>query len=116
MYNLYSILKTPEHNVLLVRRLHSVSSAILPSGRGFEPHLLHHVLTFYADLTKWPEGLMAGPTWSAGRRAVLGLELRTIGVRPGGLILGRSFGHLYVEVGLGHGSWLRMGRTQINLK
>jgi hypothetical protein len=37
MYNLYSTLKTPEHDVLLVRRLHPVSPA--PSsirGRGFE--------------------------------------------------------------------------------
>jgi hypothetical protein len=42
MYHLYSILKTPDHNVLLTRRLHSVSLALLPLGRGFEPHLLHH--------------------------------------------------------------------------
>jgi hypothetical protein len=41
MYNLYLILKTHEHDVLLVRRLHLVSHALLPSGRGFEPHLLH---------------------------------------------------------------------------
>jgi hypothetical protein len=38
MYNLYSILKTPDHDVLLVRRLHSVSPALLLSRRGFEPH------------------------------------------------------------------------------
>jgi hypothetical protein len=37
MYNLYSILKTLEHDVLLVRWLHPVSTALLPSGRGFEP-------------------------------------------------------------------------------
>jgi hypothetical protein len=61
MYNLYSILKTPEHDVLLIRRLHLVSSALLPSGRGFKPHLLHRFLTFYADLTKWPDGLMGRP-------------------------------------------------------
>jgi hypothetical protein len=42
------ILKTHEHDVLLVRRLHLVSSALLPSGRGFKPHLL----TFYVNLTK----------------------------------------------------------------
>jgi hypothetical protein len=30
MYNLYSILKTPEHGVLLVRRLHPLSPALLP--------------------------------------------------------------------------------------
>jgi hypothetical protein len=41
MYNLFSILKTPEHDVLLVRRLHPVSLALLLSGCGFEPHLLH---------------------------------------------------------------------------
>jgi hypothetical protein len=52
MYNLYSILKTPEHDVLLVRRLHPVSPALLSSERGFKPHLLHHFLTFYTNLTK----------------------------------------------------------------
>jgi hypothetical protein len=36
MYNLYSILKTPEHGVLLVRRLHPVSLALLLLGRWFE--------------------------------------------------------------------------------
>jgi hypothetical protein len=41
MYNLYLILKTPEYDVLLVRKLHPVSPALLPSGRGFEPHILH---------------------------------------------------------------------------
>jgi hypothetical protein len=30
MYNLYSMLKTIKHDVLLVRRLHSVSLTILP--------------------------------------------------------------------------------------
>jgi hypothetical protein len=42
MYNLNSILKTPKHDVLLVRRLHLVSI---------------RVWTFYADLTKWLDGL-----------------------------------------------------------
>jgi hypothetical protein len=37
MYNLYSILQTPDHDVLLVRQLHPVSPALLPLGRGFEP-------------------------------------------------------------------------------
>jgi hypothetical protein len=37
MYNLYSILKTPEHDVVLVRQLHLVSPALFPSGCGFEP-------------------------------------------------------------------------------
>jgi hypothetical protein len=32
MYNLYSILKTHEHDVILVKRLHPVSPVILPSG------------------------------------------------------------------------------------
>jgi hypothetical protein len=31
MYNLYSILKTPKHDVQPVRRLHLVSPALLPS-------------------------------------------------------------------------------------
>jgi hypothetical protein len=43
MYNLYSILKTIDHDdVLLVRRLHLVSPVLLPSRLRFEPHLLHH--------------------------------------------------------------------------
>jgi hypothetical protein len=42
MYNLYSILKTIDHDVLLVIRLHLVSPVLLPSGLRFEPHLLHH--------------------------------------------------------------------------
>jgi hypothetical protein len=37
MYNLYSLLKTPEHDVLLVIRLHLVSLAIFPLGRVFNP-------------------------------------------------------------------------------
>jgi hypothetical protein len=52
MYNLYSILKTHEYDVLLVRWLHPVYLTLLPSGRGFDPHLMHCFLTFYADLTK----------------------------------------------------------------
>jgi hypothetical protein len=52
MYNLYSILKIINHNVLLVRRLHLVSHVLLPSGLRFEPHHLHHFLKmFYANLT-----------------------------------------------------------------
>jgi hypothetical protein len=42
MYNLYSILKTLEHGVILVRRLHPLSPTLLSLlGRRFEPHLLH---------------------------------------------------------------------------
>jgi hypothetical protein len=41
MFNLYSILKTPEYDVLLLRKLHLVSPALVPSGRGFEHHFLH---------------------------------------------------------------------------
>jgi hypothetical protein len=36
MYNLYLILKTPEHDVLLVRQLHPVSPALIPLERGFQ--------------------------------------------------------------------------------
>jgi hypothetical protein len=43
IYNLYSILKTIEHDVLLVRQLHLVFSALVPSGHGFESHLMHTV-------------------------------------------------------------------------
>jgi hypothetical protein len=35
MYNLYSILKTPEHDVLVVRQLHPMSPTILSLGCGF---------------------------------------------------------------------------------
>jgi hypothetical protein len=34
MHNLYSILKIPDDDVLLVRQLHSVSPALLPLGVG----------------------------------------------------------------------------------
>jgi hypothetical protein len=37
IYNLYSILKTYEHDVILVRQLYLVSPALFPSGHGFEP-------------------------------------------------------------------------------
>jgi hypothetical protein len=39
MYNLYSILKTSDHDILLVRYLHLVSPVLLPSEHGLEPHL-----------------------------------------------------------------------------
>jgi hypothetical protein len=42
MYNLYLILKTLNHDVLLVRWLYSVSPTLLPLGLGFEPYLFHH--------------------------------------------------------------------------
>jgi hypothetical protein len=69
-------LKILEHGVFLVKWLHSVSPALRSSGCRFEPHLLHHFLTFYADLTKLTDDLTAqpGPTRSAGRPSVLGPE------------------------------------------
>jgi hypothetical protein len=42
IYNLYSILKTTEYDVLLVRQLHPDSPALIPLGHGFKTHLLHH--------------------------------------------------------------------------
>jgi hypothetical protein len=45
---------------MLVRQFHPVSLALLPSEHGFEPHLLHYFLTFYADLIKWQSGLAKG--------------------------------------------------------
>jgi hypothetical protein len=59
--NLYLILKTFEHDVLLVRQLHLVSPALLPSGHVFESHLLLCFLTFYADLIKCADGLTGWP-------------------------------------------------------
>jgi hypothetical protein len=61
IYNLYSILKTSEHDVLLIRQLYLVSLALLPSGHEFKPHILHRFLTFYADLIKWADVLMGWP-------------------------------------------------------
>jgi hypothetical protein len=40
IYNLHLILKTYEHDVLLVRQLYLVSHTLLSSGHGFKPHLL----------------------------------------------------------------------------
>jgi hypothetical protein len=72
IYNLYLILKIFEYNVLLVRQLHLVSFALLPSRHGFKPTSCIIFLTFYAGLIKWADGLTAGPTQSAGRHDVLG--------------------------------------------
>jgi hypothetical protein len=44
MYNLYSILKIIDRDVLLVRRLDSVTPALLPSRLGFKPHPAPHFL------------------------------------------------------------------------
>jgi hypothetical protein len=46
MYNLYSILKTPEHDVLLVGQIRPMSPTLLPLGCGFKPQLLYCFLTF----------------------------------------------------------------------
>jgi hypothetical protein len=45
----------------MVKHLHPVSPALLPSVHGFEPHFLHRFLTFYADLIKWADGLTGWP-------------------------------------------------------
>jgi hypothetical protein len=45
IYNLNSIFKTSDHDVLLIRQLHPVSLALLPSEYGF----LRCFLIFYAD-------------------------------------------------------------------
>jgi hypothetical protein len=42
IYNLYSILKVINHDVLLVIWLYSLSPTLLPSELGFKLHLLHH--------------------------------------------------------------------------
>ena len=47
MYNLYSILKTIDHDVLLVRRLHLVSPALLPLGLKFEHRLLYYFFKYF---------------------------------------------------------------------
>jgi hypothetical protein len=78
IYNLYSILKTFEHDVILLTRLHLVSPALFPSRHGFKPHLLHYFfLKFYAVLIKW-----AGLAQSASRNDMPGSELWLAGVWP----------------------------------
>jgi hypothetical protein len=89
MYNLYSILKTPEHQV-----------------RTPPPD---HFLTFYVDLTKWPDGLTDRPN-TVNRPARQSCGLRASGLA--GHNAGSPFGHLYVEVWFG--TWrlvVRRGRT-----
>jgi hypothetical protein len=61
IYNLYSILKTSEHDVLLVRQLHPGSTALLFIKAWVRTHLLHRFLTFYVDLIKWVDGLTSWP-------------------------------------------------------
>jgi hypothetical protein len=60
IHNLYSILKTSEYDVLLVRQLYLMYVALLQSRHGFKPHFLHHFLTFYVDLIKWAD-VSCGP-------------------------------------------------------
>jgi hypothetical protein len=61
IYNLYSILKISEHDVLLVRQFHPVSLTFFYQSMDLNPHLSHYFfLTFYVDLIKWavrPNGL-----------------------------------------------------------
>jgi hypothetical protein len=111
MYKLYSILKTHEHDVQLVRRFHLVSSALLPSGCGFEHDLLHHFLTFYANLTKWPDRLTgwSGTISTPASRAWAGAGAPSIG--PNGLVSGRRLAIYMWRCGFGHGGWLR-GRDE----
>jgi hypothetical protein len=76
IYNLYSILKTSQHNVLLVRQLHPVSPHFFQQGMGSNPTFSCTVfLIFYADLIKWTNGL-------TGRHDVPGPELWPAGVWP----------------------------------
>jgi hypothetical protein len=66
-----------QYDVLLVRKLHPVSPVLLPSGCGSNPTSCTAVLTFYADLTKWSDGLtgrpdtVSKPTCRAWTRAVV---------------------------------------------
>jgi hypothetical protein len=64
-----------------------VSPALLPSGHGFEPNLLHHFLTFYADLIKWIDRLTGRPdivsraAWRACAIVVARVHLAHVGHR-----------------------------------
>jgi hypothetical protein len=68
------------------------SPALLPSGHGFEPHLLQRFLTFYADLIKWIDGLtgwpdtVSRPTWCACAIVVARVHLARAGRRYTDLI------------------------------
>jgi hypothetical protein len=73
-----------------------VSPALLSLGCGFEPHLVHRFFTFYADLIKWPDGLMGQPDMD--NMSCLGRS-SSIAARAG-----PPFGHLYAEV------WFRTWR------
>jgi hypothetical protein len=64
----------------------------LPVGCGFEPHLLYHFLTFYADLTKWPEGLTDRPS-TVSRQACC--VLARVVARGRWARVGPPFGHQY---------------------
>jgi hypothetical protein len=75
-------IKTLRHEVLLVIRLHPVSPALLPSGCGFKSYLLYRFLTFFVDLTKWPDELTGRPGTVRAR-------------------VGPPFGHLYAKVWFG---------------
>jgi hypothetical protein len=69
-----------------------MSLALLPSGHGFEPHLLHCFLTFYADLIKWIDGLtgwpdtVSRPSWLACVIVVVRVHLARVGRRYADLI------------------------------
>jgi hypothetical protein len=85
---------------------------LLPSGGvGSNSPLAPFFIIFYADLTKWPDGLTR-------RRTVPGTELWPTVVRPSGLVPGSSFGYLYADVWFG--TWrlvVRRGGVQrVNLK
>jgi hypothetical protein len=43
-------------------------TALVPSEHGFESHLMHRFLIFYADLIKWADRLpviVSRPAWRA---------------------------------------------------
>jgi hypothetical protein len=72
----------------LVRQFHPVSPALLPSEHGFEPHLLHRFLTFYADLIKWTgwPDRVSRPAWRACAIVVARVHLARVGRRYADLI------------------------------
>jgi hypothetical protein len=69
-----------------------MSPAFLPSGHGFEPHLLHCFLTFYVDLIKWIDELtswpdtVSRPTWRVCAIVVARVHLAHVGHRYADLI------------------------------
>jgi hypothetical protein len=92
----------PSHRLTIYMR-----RCVLGCGGEFKPHLLHRFLIFYADLTKWPDGLTDRADMSClAQRCGRGRRARA----------GPPFGHLYAEVCFGMWRLVARIRQRVNLK